>query len=232
MRDIFTEPEFVFPYTGYRFPGQNSDETILFVVRENAVIHYFRLLMVLVMGAAIIFAGMLVGSFLKNSFGMLIPISFGLFTTVSAVAVVAIGWWWLTILWQKSICIVTSKRVIKFIYTTPFNRHSLSVALDMIVDTGAYTKGFLQALFKLGTLTLRSSATTSGISTDDTDRVNKKYFYIENVAVAEDLQQYINKLLSIYRLRQGDLENFRPFIPHLRGEQREAFMREHPEYWS
>jgi hypothetical protein len=101
----------------------------------------------------------------------------------------------------------------------------------MIVDTGSYTKGFLQALFKLGTFTARSSAASSGVATDDEDRINKKYFYIENVAIAEDLQQYVNKLLSVFRARNGELSGFRPFIPHGYGK-RDSLIQQYPEYWS
>jgi hypothetical protein len=232
MSDIFSQPQFVFPYEGYRFPGQNTDETILFVVRENEVMLRFRQAMIFIVGLAIIFTGWLVGWFTKQSFGLVLPVGFGLVTTVAAIATVGIGWWWVTTLWQKSICIVTNKRLTKFVYTTPVNRHSLSLPLEMIVDTGAYTKGFIQALFKLGTFTARSSASSSGVATDDEDRVNKKYFYIENVAIAEDLQQYVGKLLSLFRSRQGDLVGFRPFIPHGRGQLREQMMQDHPEYWS
>ena len=232
MSDIFTQSEFVFPYTGYRFPGQNSDEEILFVVRENDVMHHARLISIFGVGVALIFAAMMFGSFVQNQFGLVVPVMFGLVTVILAITMVGIGWWWSTILWQKSICVVTTRRLTKFVYTTPVNRHTLSLSLEMIVDTGSYTKGFIQALFKLGTFTARSSASSSGVATEDTDRINKKYFYIENVAVAEDLQQYVNKLLSLFRQRNGDLVNFRPFIPHLKGEDREAFMRDHPEYWS
>jgi hypothetical protein len=70
------------------------------------------------------------------------------------------------------------------------------------------------------------------VSTDDGDRVNKKYFYIENIAMAEDLQHYVNKLLQAFRYQRDKIESFRPFIPHLKGQKREAFMKQHPEYWS
>lgn len=231
MHEIFTQPEFQFPYAGHRFPGQNSDEEILFIVRENDVMHYARLSMVFGMGLALLVAGWLFGAFLQNNLGLAVPMGFGFLTVIAAAAVVIIGTWWQTQLWLRSICIVTTKRLTKFVYTTPFNRHALSLPLDMIVDTGSYTKGFLQALFKLGTFTARSSAASSGVATDDEERVNKKYFYIENVAIAEDLQQYVNKLLSVFRSRHGELSGFRPFIPQGYGK-RDRLIAEYPKFWS
>ena len=148
-----------------------------------------------------------------------------------------LGWWWVSVLWLKSICLVTTQRLTKFIYTTPFNRHNLSLPLDMIVDTGSYTKGFLPALFRLGTFTARSAAASSGIASDEDEfatgkRLNRKYFFIENLAIAEDLQHYINKLLNAYKHHRDYLPSFRPFIPHLKGQAREDFMKQYPEYWS
>ncbi len=232
MADIFSQPQFVFPYDGYRFPGQNSDERILFVARENPVMLWVRQAAVISVGAAVLMSGWLFAWVTESNLGVGLPIIINFIASALGLVVATVGWWWMTTLWQKSLCILTTKRLTKFVYSTPVNRHSLSLPLDMIVDTGAYTKGFIQAFFQLGTFTARSSASSSGVSTDDGDRINKKYFYIENVAMAEDLQQYISKLLTTYRSRQGDLEGYRPFIPHFRGHARQAIIDQYPEYWS
>ncbi len=228
---IFAEPQFVFPYA-YKFPGQASDERILFVTRENQVMLWVRRLGIMVAALVMGIAGGALGEFLTSMLGPQVGDPVVLVSILLAVAFGSLGWWWTTTLWQKSLMLVTTHRLTKFIYTTPFNRHNLSLPLDMIVDTGSYTKGFTQALFKLGTFTARSSASSSGAATDDPDRVNKKYFYIENVAVAEDLQHYINKLLTAFRHRHADLVTFRPFMPSLKGEARKQFMEQYPEFWS
>ena len=211
--NLFTLDTFVFPYD-YHFPGQGSDEFILFITRENAVMLWARrsgvLLTALTIGFVTSYGGALVFQYNAQAAYMIQVLG-----ALSGLAVIAVGWWWTTVLWKKSIMLVTTQRLIKFIYTTPFNRHILSLPLEMIVDTGSYTKGYLQALFKLGTFTARSSASSSGIATDDekSGRINKKYFYIENVAAYEDLQHYVNKLLQAYRNRRDELPSFRPFLP-------------------
>jgi hypothetical protein len=227
---LFTQSRFEFPYL-YKFPGQASDERILFVTRENAVMLWYRRAGVVGASVVIAIVGLMLGELLRESLGTtstLLELGAVLFAVVFGV----LGWWWISTLWQKSLMIVTTQRLTKFIYTTPFNRHNLSLPLDMVVDTGSYTKGFIQALFRLGTLTARSSASSSGASTDDPERVNKKYFYIENVASAEDLQHYINKLLHAFRHSNERLATFRPFLPQLKGDDRKRFMEQYPEYWS
>jgi len=231
--DIFSQSSFEFPYH-YKFPGQASSEKILFVTRENRVMLLVRLFSIGVVTAVLVLVGFALGSLLQPVLGIGVATVLQLGSLMVGAVFAVVGGWWTTILWRKSLMFVTTQRLTKFIYTTPFNRHVLSLPLEMIVDTGAYTKGFVQALFKLGTFTARSSAASSGVATDDErgERINKKYFYIENVSVAEDLQQYINKLLYAFRHYPDNINTFRPFIPYLKGEARKQFMEQWPEYWS
>lgn len=227
---IFTVERFEFPYL-YKFPGQSSDERILFVTRESEVILIFRQVLTSLTAGIIFVVGYAIAQMLRNVIGNSV-VMIELLSAVIAVGFGVAGFWWVTTLWRKSIAIITNKRLSKFIYTTPWNRHNLSLPLDMIVDTGAYSKGFLQAFFKLGTFTARSSASSSGVATDDPARVNKKYFYIENVTNAEDIHHYLHKVLFVFRQDWKKLDNFRPFLPHLKGEARKEFMQKYPEYWS
>ncbi len=231
MPNIFTTDTYQFPYS-YKFPGQSSDERILFVTREADVMLHLRQIGT-VIAACLIFvtghgAGQLVDTFLGTNFGVVFDVVAG---GVGA-AFLLIGFWWITTLWKNSIAIITTKRLFKFVYTTPWNRHELSLPLEMVVDTGAYSKGLIQAFFKLGIFTARSSASSSGVATDDPGRVNKKYFYIENVTNFEDIHHYLNKVLFVYRQDWKKLDTFRPFLPHLKGEARKEFMKNYPEYWS
>ncbi len=231
MQNIFVTDSFIFPYA-YKFPGQASSERILFVTRENIVMLWIRRIFVVVVAVIVALLGNWLGSLIQYYLGEAVAVPIIFISFAIAILIGVGGWWWVSILWKKSLVIVTTQRLTKFIYTTPFNRHNLSLPLDMIVDTGSYTKGLLQALLRLGTFTARSSASSSGAATDDPERINKKYFYIENVAVAEDLQHYISKLLNVFRHHSDKLETFRPFLPYLKGDARKKFMEQYPEYWS
>jgi hypothetical protein len=230
-QNIFSIEHFRFPYD-FKFPGQASDERILFVTRESEIMLLVRRIVVVVTAGVIFFCGYGLGIVAGSVLGIAAGSLFELISAVIAIIFLIVGFWWTTVLWKKSLALITNKRLIKFIYTTPWNRHNLSLPLDMIVDTGAYSKGFLQALFRLGTFTARSSASSSGVATDDPARVNKKYFYIDNVANSEDIHHYINKVLFVYRQDWQKLANFRPFLPNLKGDDRKEFMKQYPEYWS
>jgi len=221
MRQIFTVSQFEFPYADLKFPGQATDEQILYVTREAPVMLHLRLFTVGLVSLVLATTGSLV-PFLMPSFSP--GYTFGLIvgSFVLGIATLGIGSWWMTKLWKKSIFILTNRRLTKFIYTTPWNRYDLSLGLDKIVDTGAYARGYFQAVFGIGTFSARSSA---GNRAD-------KYFYIENVHRSEDLKHYISKLLHHYNHNENDLKNFRPFIPWLKGEARKRFLKNYPQYWS
>ncbi len=229
--DIFKVEDFEFPYL-YKFPGQASDEQILYVTREHKIMLQFRRFFVVLIALILAVVGYSITGFIVTVMPSFPVGSVNLIVTAIAALEMSIGWWWVSALWKKSVAFVTTKRLKKIVYTTPFNKHSLSLPLEMIVDTGSYDKGFIQAFLKLGTFTARSSASSSGAATEDNSRINKKYFYIENVAMVEDLQHYVSKLLSAFRKDQDRLVTFRPFIPQLKGEARQRFMEQYPEYWS
>lgn len=233
MSTIFQIKNFTFPYDKHRFPGQASDERILYVTREHNLFLFIRMFFVLLTATATslafyVFSLAFKSIFITSSMVFLFPL---ILIVVGGFAI--IGFWWVYSLWQKSLAILTNKRLMKIVYTTPFNRYNQSLPLEMVVDTSCNNQGFFEGIthsfLQVGTLTARSSASSSGVATDDTDRVNKKYFYLENIKYCEDLQQYLNKILSLFNRSPELLADFRPFIPYLKGEAREKFIAENYE---
>ena len=230
MTEIFQVKEFIFPYDKHRFPGQATDERILYVTREHKLFLFIRMFFVILIAIAIslafyVFSLAFKSIFITSSMAFLLPM---MLIVVGSFA--AIGFWWVYSLWQKSLAILTNKRLTKIVYTTPFNRYNQSLPLEMVVDTSCNNQGFLagiaHSILQIGTLTARSSASSSGVATEDIGRVNKKYFYLENIKYCEDFQQYLNKILSLFNRSAESLMDFRPFIPHLKGEAREKFLKE------
>lgn len=221
MHDIFLAPVYKFPYTDVTFPGQASDEEILYVTREAPIVLTIKRLGVIGISIAVIIGGIGLSSLIQQ-FSPQVVGSLQLLSLVVSVLFSVIGWWWVSVLWKKSLFILTNRRLTKFIYVTPWNRYNLSVTLDKIEDTGAYNKGNFEAIFKVGTLTARSSAGNR----------EEKYFFVTRIKAAEDLANYINKLLFIFHQDATRLVKFRPFLPYLKGERRKKFMEAYPEYWS
>ena len=221
MSLIFQVDDHRFPYDSFRFPGQASDENILYVSREARFMLLVRLLGVWTVSITIGLIGLLVPLFVPGLPQQVVLLS-GMGMVLLAFLFLIVGSWWMFRLWKQSLFILTNRRLTKFIYTTPWNRYNLSLGLDKIVDTGAYMRGYLQAFLGIGTFTARSSAGNR----------QEKYFYVENVHVPEDFANYVNKVLHVFNQDAERLANYRPFIPHLKGERRKKFMERYPQFWS
>jgi hypothetical protein len=215
--DIFTSTTYHFPYEDLKFPGQHTEEKILFVTREGKVVLYFKLTILLAISIlGTIITALVLGP--AEVFGF----ALGLFVlptvAVWLIATTLIGLW-ISKVWQKTVFVITNRRLTKFIHTTPWSRYQMSLALDKIVDTGAYQKGWFQVFTGLGYFVARSAAGAV------------KNFKIVNIGFAEDLHNYVNKLLFIFNEKHRELDDFRPFIPHLKGEARDTYVRKvSPKY--
>lgn len=205
MKNIFDVAEFDSPYTDLVFPGKAEDEKILYVTRESPVMLAARLFFfILVVGV-----GVGVGAILVGETGKALGFGYsGLIVVIllMGIVVMCFGFWWIYQVYFKTMFIITTRRLTKFIHTTPWNRYQMSLTLDKVVDSGAYSKGYLQAMFGLGTFVARSSAG------------NIKNFKIENISFAEDLHNWMNKLMFVFTQDKDKLDNFRPFSAKKIGE--------------
>jgi len=85
----------------------------------------------------------------------------------------------------------------------------MSLGLDKVVDSAAYSKGYFQSILGVGTFVARSSAG------------NIKNFKIENIHFAEDLHNWMNKLMFVFAKETEKLDEFRAFVPKPMGKRDE-----------
>lgn len=209
--DIFSVKHFQFPYKNLKFPGQHSEEILLFITREGEVMVKLKLAGAFLISLVALVLGISLFSWVKIlgvSFTGIIP-AFVALLFIFTVFIL----WWIYVVWRKTVFIITNRRLTKFIHTTPWSRYQMSLGLDQVSDTGAYQKGFFQMFTGLGYFVARSSAGAI------------KNFKIINIGFAEDLHNYVNKLLFAFNEKKGELDKFRPFIPYLKGEARDEFVR-------
>jgi hypothetical protein len=216
MREVLDATKYDFPYTELHFPGMNSGERILFVTRESDIMQRIRFGTLIVMDSAVLFLGLLLVGLGSQYVSWLSIIRFPLFVLVAIVALV--GYWWIRETHRKSVFIITNRRLTKIIYTTPFTWYQFSLGLDEIEDTGSYSSSYFEAMFGLGYFVARSGAAAI------------KNFKIVNITFAADLHNYVNKLLYAFKHHQQEIAQFRPFIPHMKGEARKNFLEKYPEY--
>lgn len=216
MKEVFTVHNFEFPYTDLHFPGMNTGEKILFITRESETIEKFRFVALGVVTVAILCLGWILLGLLSSAIPVVLALRMPLIIISSLVLLG--GWWWINETHRKSVFIITTRRLTKIIYTTPFTWYQFSLGLDEIEDTGSYASSYFEALFGLGYFVARSGAAAI------------KNFKIVNITFAADLHNYVNKLLYTFKHHSDKVHLFRPFIPHLKGEARTKFLENYPEY--
>ncbi len=205
MQNILEATDFQAPYTDMVFPGKAEDEKILYVTREAPMMIGVRLaIFSLVVGVAMVAAAILL-SYTGKTFGFSTDM-FVIFILLLGAIIMFGGLWWMWQVYRKTMFIITTRRLTKFIHTTPWTRYQMSLGLDKVVDSAAYSKGYLQAIFGLGTFVARSSAG------------NIKNFKIENIHFAEDLHNWMNKLMFVFSKSLSELDSFRPFTAKKMGE--------------
>jgi len=205
MQNILEMNEFKPPYDQVVFPGKAEDEKILYVTREAPL-----MLMVRLTGFSLVDAiAVLVGSLLIANMGKTLGFDYAMIVVMILMIgaiVMGSGMWWIYQVYNKTMFIITTRRLTKFIHTTPWTRYQMSLGLDKVVDSAAYSKGYTQSIFGLGTFVARSSAG------------NIKNFKIENIHFTEDLHNWMNKLMFVFNKEQDKLDGFRPFTAKKMGE--------------
>lgn len=199
MQNILETADFQAPYTDLIFPGKAEDEKILYVTRESPIMLGARLTGFSLIVAMAMVIGAILTSYTGEKIGVATDLLVVLLLLMGAIVMFG-GMWWIYRVHQKTVFIITTRRLTKFIHTTPWTRYQMSLGLDKVVDSAAYSKGYLQSIFGLGTFVARSSAG------------NIKNFKIENIHFAEDLHNWMNKLLFVFNKEQVKLDEFRPFI--------------------
>lgn len=205
MQNILEMSEFKPPYDEMIFPGKAEDEKILYVTREAPLMVGIRITIFSLIVAVVMVIGTILTSVTGKTMGFDTSLIVIMILFLGAVVMFG-GMWWIWQVFQKTMFIITTRRLTKFIHTTPWTRYQMSLGLDKVVDSASYTKGYGQSIFGLGTFVARSSAG------------NIKNFKIENIHFAEDLHNWMNKLMFVFARETEKLDNFRPFSAKKMGE--------------
>lgn len=205
--------DFVFPYKNFKFPGQYTEEKILYATRQAPIFYKLKLTTAIIgflfFDLVVFFIFSSVKIFSLNGPAIVLTLLLNLIA-------LPLIFYWVKITYDKTVFIITNKRLTQFVQTSPFTCYQLSLALNQIVDTAALKHNYLQSILKVGNLFARSSAGAEGD------------FLVQNIEAHEDLHNYLNKLLSKYaqsKNKEKALSKARPFILKLKGKAREEFLK-------
>lgn len=196
-------------YTHY-FPGQHSDEKVLYEVKPHPFALYTQF--TLVLGTAAIIA--ILSAVLSFVYAPVVLVGFSL-----ALLIAVLGCWAAYAQFNDNIAYLTDRRVIRFEATTPFHTATRAINWDDVMKIKTYPPSVIWSMLNIGTVVLHArSSIISGTGDSIQKEVTGDDLELRHVYYYKDLGNYIEKILHIIKKNPAELDELRPFIAKPRGK--------------
>lgn len=184
------------------FPGQQTDEKVLYFTKPHPVIKFISFLKVLILGLFVLFAFQIVAFNLEV---LATPIKvLGLFLTV---ILILVGLWFVNSTHEGTKIYITDRRIVKFAPFSPFAKTTRALFWDEAVKTKTYYKNpVLERFLGIGSIEVHARS-------QDKDNVDANFLIYH-----EDLANYIDKILYTFKNKPEDLKTFAEFVPKPKGQ--------------
>ncbi|MBI5151703.1 MAG: hypothetical protein HZA34_03980 [Candidatus Pacebacteria bacterium] len=194
---------------GY-FPGQQSDERVLYEVKPHVYALYFSLAKLYVL--SLILAIFLIALSSIHS-------SFFLLGLLLGVGIAALGTWIMTEMYHKNISYITDRRIVRFEAATPFATNVRALTWDEVVKVKTFPRNVLWKSLMIGTVIIHAGSTYVHTHVQTRENVyTNDDLDLEHVYYYKDLGNYIDKVLYTYKHKPAELAELRPFVPKPTGQ--------------
>lgn len=187
--------------SGIIFDGQQTDERVLYIITPHPIVERINLVL---FGALMLFFIIIVilisqvfGSFagLIRTLGIFLSLLIGL-----------VGIWWTHVTQQKSKTYITDRRILRMEPISPFVTAKRALFWNEALKAKAFSTNLVMRMFKVGTVTVEPHLA-------DYENV-----VITHVYMYEDVANYIDKILFIFKNKPADIAILKPFVPMPRGQ--------------
>lgn len=192
------------------FPGQQTDEHVLYEVHPHIVSLYMSLAKITALALFLLITLL----FLSKAF-----MFFGVVSFIAAAALLGIGSWVSYESFRRSVTYITDRRVIRFEAATPFATNSRALTWDEVVKVKTFPRNVLWKMMKVGTIIIHAKSTY--VHTHEQTRENvytNDDLDLEYVYYYKDLGNYIDKILYTYKHSPHEVAQMRPFVPKPAGQ--------------
>lgn len=174
------------------FDGQQEGERVLFEIHPHKTVKHLAIAKTVLIAALFFIIGAITGLFLA---GLLM-----------AVLVIAGGIWWHTNVFADTRAYVTDRRIMRFERVSPFLVTKRGLFWNEVMKAKAYQPNLVLQKLNIGTLVIEPQVSTEA------------NVIVEHIHYAEDLANYIDKILYTFKNTPGELATIRPFIPKPKGQ--------------
>jgi len=192
------------------FSGQQEGERVLYKVEAHQLHHWVRVGRVLVLAVAIVGLFAVLSSVYEGLIvlGLILGVAFGL-----------LGWWGVGAMEAKTSSYVTDRRIIRFSATTPWTVNSRSLSWDEVVKIKTKSQGPMWRLLGAGTVVAHARSTVIPATGQKSEQiVTNDDIELDYVIYYQDLGNYLDKLLYLFKNDKPGLAEIRAFVPKPKGK--------------
>jgi hypothetical protein len=182
------------------FNGQQTDERILFTIIPHPLAKTIAIGKTVAVALIFYIIVFIVASSTPFT-GLLRVVGFILVAAVSILAVI-----WNSYLEKTDRAHITDRRIIRFETITPVLKTKRALFWNEALKAKAFAPNFFSRSFGVGQVII------------ETQVAEGENVIIKNVSYYEDLANYIDKILFIFKNRPEDIQTIKPFVPKPKGQ--------------
>ena len=182
------------------FDGQQAGERVLYIISPHPA-HLILAVARVVFPAVLFFVIIAFISYVIPDFSWLLRLIGGLLS----LALTAFGVWWNLAVFRKSKSFVTDRRILRFDFTTPFVMTKRGLFWNETLKVKAYAPNLLWRWLNVGVVEVEPVM-------GERESVTVSYVYY-----FEDLGNYLDKVLYLFKNHPDELAQLKPFVALPRG---------------
>lgn len=183
------------------FDGQQEGEQVLYIITPHPIHKYISI-------ARLIFLALFFFAALWVIGGIIPPITvvLRLAGLLLSIILLIVGFWWDINVFNKARTYITDRRIIRFDIVSPFFTTKRALFWNEALKAKAYAPNILFRSLNIGTIDVEPQ-----LANYEDVRVTDVYYF-------EDLANYIDKILFIYKNTPADVAAIKPFVPKAKGQ--------------
>ena len=175
-----------------QFDGQQEGERVLFEIHPHPMVKKLVLAKIAATASIFFIIGIITSLFLP---GLLI-----------AASIITVGIWWNNKLFSDTHVYVTDRRIMRFERVSPFLITKRALFWNEAMKAKAYQPNLILQKLNIGTLVVEPQIS------------GEENVVVQHIHFAEDLANYIDKILFTFKNAPADMSSIRPFVPKPRGQ--------------
>lgn len=183
------------------FDGQQEGERVLYVISPHPLTKQIAIARLVFLAVFLYAIFWVIGSIVPT-----LIITMQIIGFILSVLLLAIGIWWNLTVFKKARAYITDRRVIRFDVVSPFFTTKRALFWSEALKAKAYSPNFLLRAMNVGTIDVEPQ-----LSEGEDVRVTDVYYF-------EDLANYIDKILFIFKNSPNEITSLKPFVPKEKGQ--------------